>query len=599
MPIDPVGVALAAAGLLPAILEAFHIIEQCRSSGKNFQILFYRLEFEKLKLSLWGEESKLSLLSKHGIAIIPEPLCRPIVLDMVLRCLSVIGILLLDAGPLTKRYTPKVAATPDPQQTPPVLPQIEQFLVVISNHVNKEQNIMDALDEVCGQMKRDMQEHQRRKNPFKLFRWAISDRDKFESLVANVHAFVDNLYSLLPRQQAVQLDRSFLNDILAGKPAQALKEVEEAGADVSGSYAGLAAAATLKELQNSNHSILVGRFSVSDLKVPVSSLGYLPAGNARWFPRKVLPPLPSKPEERIFVEWKQYDRGLSDEVVERIQENAFDLTLCLRFVRTNRQTATLNCLGFFNDIRAEPSPRIGFVYEYPPDVDISAKPITLSEMLTQRPPPSTDKRLALSQKLSETVYHLLISNWLHKSLRSMNILFFRKKIDSSESTQDSLSVDISLPYITAFDYSRPDNQYGVSLKPGLSIEFDRYKHPDYSTPSSRSTIDYHKLHDIFSLGVILLEIGLWQSVASLYSELEKLNARKNREPISPPLQDFQKLYSPKYAQELGYRVGPKFQRAVMRCLNGDFLVQDVDPDDRILLNQFNKLVVTEISQCVI
>ena len=65
------------------------------------------------------------------------------------------------------------------------------------------------------------------------------------------------------------------------------------------------------------------------------------------------------------------------------------------------------------------------------------------------------------------------------------------------------------------------------------------------------------------------------------------------------MQEFQKLYWERYAKELNYRVGPKFETAVKRCLKGDFDLPAIDPDDRGLVQQFGKFVVTELSQCIV
>jgi hypothetical protein len=44
------------------------------------------------------------------------------------------------------------------------------------------------------------------------------------------------------------------------------------------------------------------------------------------------------------------------------------------------------------------------------------------------------------------------------------------------------------------------------------INLDYYQHPD---KRSRPTILYSRAHDIYSLGCVLLEIGLWKSLDEL------------------------------------------------------------------------------------
>lgn len=69
-----------------------------------------------------------------------------------------------------------------------------------------------------------------------------------------------------------------------------------------------------------------------------------------------------------------------------------------------------------------------------------------------------------------------------------------------------------------------------------------------------------------ALGVVLLEIGLWQRADTL--------ARDGPELLSQPEAVSRKLK--KHAKDrLGYTTGETFQKVVLACLNGDF-IEDLD-----------------------
>lgn len=601
MSIDPLSVVLGSLGLLPAALEVFNVIEKARSLGKDYALLFYRLQFEGLRLMLWAEESNIGLVSKQGLDVLPEPLRRPALLNVAKHCISIIALLLLEAGPLTKRYNVK-PATPSASlgRGSSLFAEAYTDDLMVVNSENREQSIRAALQECLSQLQADVKRHQKSNSPFDKFLWAISKRAKFEELVNNIHLFTENLYSLLPRFQVSYLDRAFLNRTLAGHTKSELRAIESAA---QGIFENVSSVASLKDLQLSSHQSLMQErpMSVSDLKIPSEHFDPLPKANLRWFPDSVVAhsPSPLKPGQRIFIEWKQYDRDLDASVKEKIQENAFDLTLCLQLNRRRTDSATLQCLGFFNDAYAVRNPRIGFVYRFPQSVNPALVPTSLLDLLSQRPPPDLGHRLAMASKLCEAFFYLLASNWLHKSLRSANILFFYGVSRSSASPHP----DLACPYITGFEYSRPDNLHGFSIKPGESLDADRYRHPDYATVSVRSTTSYQKRHDIFSLGVVLLEIGLWEAVAALHAAEERSRARRKKDQSSKmSVEEFQRMYRQEYVPELPHRIGGRYARVVERCLTGDFGADEGDEgeeDGLGLVKGFDRLVVRELAQCVL
>ena len=51
-----------------------------------------------------------------------------------------------------------------------------------------------------------------------------------------------------------------------------------------------------------------------------------------------------------------------------------------------------------------------------------------------------------------------------------------------------------------------------------SLENDLYRHPEVSCHFGQSGTKYRKCHDLYSLGIVFLEIGLWKRVHLLWKD---------------------------------------------------------------------------------
>lgn len=220
----------------------------------------------------------------------------------------------------------------------------------------------------------------------------------------------------------------------------------------------------------------------------------------------------------IWIEWKTYEpppfhpTGPDPKILERVKALA---ALLKENNRTNQFRAP-HCLGYFQDIdpdTGEDHCRFGLVFEKPASAHPSTQPISLHTLLTRGDidMPSLTDRIALMRLLSEALERLHAVNWLHKGLRSSNILFF--------SDCGPADVDFGDPFISGFDYSRPAMNDDLTEKPPENAAADVYRHPrvqgsglrESSSPSS----SYKKSYDLYALGVILLEIAYWKPIDAI------------------------------------------------------------------------------------
>tara|TARA_R110002003_G_scaffold290_4_gene18562 strand:- start:11031 stop:11540 length:510 start_codon:yes stop_codon:yes gene_type:complete len=124
------------------------------------------------------------------------------------------------------------------------------------------------------------------------------------------------------------------------------------------------------------------------------------------------------------------------------------------------------------------------------------------------------------------------------------------------------SLDFMTPYLTNFEYSRSTTG-NTNWTYDDNAEKNLYRHPDRQRPPS---ISFNNLHDLWALGVVLLEIGLWETAASI--QHDGVLKRALSIPVDPPaLKD---IYLDRVTQDLAHSMGPAYAQAVKTCLLGNF-----------------------------
>jgi hypothetical protein len=188
----------------------------------------------------------------------------------------------------------------------------------------------------------------------------------------------------------------------------------------------------------------------------------------------------------VWIEWKPYETELTDnpdasdgeQIPESVQRNAERLVALLRAKEKPAEFCVPFCLGYVSD---SANKMFGFVYEAP---NANVKPKSLLQLFRGRPAP-IKQRVALAQRLATCMLYLHAVNWLHKSLRSASILFFSET-----------ETDIRRPFLSSFEYSRPDENNETFIGAPVTMEWALYCHPDYiGRPNF-----FRKSYDVYSLG---------------------------------------------------------------------------------------------------
>lgn len=263
-------------------------------------------------------------------------------------------------------------------------------------------------------------------------------------------------------------------------------------------------------------------------------------------------------EEAVLVDWRCCrDDTWRRENPAAFQQRTENLARILNSDLQSLNLSVLHCVGYIN----QNSSVTGYAFRLPLDAEPGERPVSLHHLLTQvrgrLDVPGLDERFELAKALVSTIFELHNMGWVHKNIQSKNILFWRKRGTSE--------VNLAKPYLVGFDTSRPNQPGEVTEKPYSTKEDDLYRHPSYKGPNARP---FQVSFDLYSLGIILFEIGLWESVSSQ-------NGNRSHQHARPTVRTSVSYSDPRYinlvmkgpVMDLKRHVGPRYRDAVITCLD--------------------------------
>ena len=269
-------------------------------------------------------------------------------------------------------------------------------------------------------------------------------------------------------------------------------------------------------------------------------------------------------ETPVLVEFSTYDPTYRSTGVPTPTDR-LDTLLYILGKLSNEQSfhGTLKCLGYFED---PVQPRFGLVFELPSSVYSGAsdmhkpvdelRPVTLLSVLqtgskslhnSNSATPPLEDRFRLAFTLALTFNKIHGDDFVHKDVNSSNILVFRKNKRQSANSR-ALQYALRSPVICSFDLFSDYDIETASTMPPLNI----YRHPEDPKFTGEKEKEYGPQFDLYSLGLILLEIGLWQPLADLWKPKYTLT-------------DFKQRVEDVYIRRLASKCGTAYMQVVRDC----------------------------------
>lgn len=231
----------------------------------------------------------------------------------------------------------------------------------------------------------------------------------------------------------------------------------------------------------------------------------------------------------------------------------------------------LPCVGFFRDRLHQ---GLGLVFRPPPTFDsqYNGGLVTLLQLYKMHRLVSLGHRIQLAWALVTATERFHRVGWVHKSIRSNNIAFTAERTssltlelgaaDSQAPDQDNGKTsslldrfNIGNPLLFGFEYSRAGDMTSY-LEEDHSLANNLYRSPDrWGRPAAR----FEKSHDVYSLGVVLLEIALWKDVTLIVKSSLK-DGRIVADEVAKALVG-------KCNKALSHQVGGIFTQCISTCLN--------------------------------
>ena len=227
-------------------------------------------------------------------------------------------------------------------------------------------------------------------------------------------------------------------------------------------------------------------------------------------------------------------------------------------------------LGYYIDT---PNSRYAFIYQMPINYfpflrnptdllnDLKPKPlVSLFHSDDNTAIPDLETRFRLAYDLLMATLHLRSQNIVHGNLNSSNILIF-PGLTNSNNNEVGITEDLSRPYLTSFAQFSGD---GPSPEP---LSSSMYRHPD-----DKRSIDDDAAwaYDLYSLGLVLMEIGLWTPVSRLWKMKYNNSMFKQR---------IENLY----LKKLGPKCGTAYLNVVQLCLDAPNFHLSTQPLDDLKL----------------
>lgn len=437
-------------------------------------------------------------------------------------------------------------------------------------------------------------------------RWVKVDEEAFKGLLEDLHVLTERLHQLMRDHREKKIDditaKTYREMILARNDVRDLRAMLDAVGSLINTSAStrrekdahcndrtLQDLVQLKKISRTSEAILakladdsgldvqkslkdvgvsVHKYSFDDDSIQFSWTEEDPGSLRR--PRAVMGT--DGVEIPVWIEWKT----IGDIPVGSPKDKQTALrTMALAEMLHIQKPASLHtpeCIGFFDDRDICGTERYAWIFKMPSGSNHNAEIMSLYEMLGDESyKPSLSQRISMATKLCTTLLNLHAVNWIHKGIFSENVIFH---VDRTTKDDEGFGTyNPEKPILSGFEFSRPDGTNTTSREADPLWDLYRWPGIQRYLPTERNS---RKTYDLYSLGLVLLEIAHWQPLYKLML-LGKEGEKSRREiPLMESKlvrawllerQACQRFVNQAHPlEEVRNLMGDKYWRVVERCL---------------------------------
>ncbi|EFR03324.1 serine/threonine protein kinase [Nannizzia gypsea CBS 118893] len=276
---------------------------------------------------------------------------------------------------------------------------------------------------------------------------------------------------------------------------------------------------------------------------------------------------PRDPARRPFLaEYRTYSDDASERDIQGQRKIVREVAAVLHEADP-KMMGVLHCHGFYWDAAQN---RFELRFHFPPGL---SRPRTLLDLLCD---PDTQKRgakhplnhrIRLAKSIVSAVFVLHSADLVHKQIRPDNIVVFDQEVDN---TSDSDQRHQQYPYVLGDPFLLGYDAVRKADAASLMLHVEDWKKNIYLSP------DRHRLqpgdefrmeHDIYSLGVVLLEIAFWASFQDRRSpSIGHLVWHDSKSLRSP--EQLKQVYLSLASGPVARLMGQRYADVVRACING-------------------------------
>lgn len=500
-PISAAGIGLSVASLALQVfagcIKGYALFLEANGVPQSYQHLRTRLRLEQVRLLNWGQSVGLvEELLQYPSQVFQ--LNRNLILDILLEIQATFKSC-VEIGEKYDSFVPQ-----DPASGTTLGPKPASFLKRTLAILDKQPRVVSRLQ------------------------WVMVKQGQFEGLIFKLIAYNDRIESLLDRSSLENLHlmqrQTHMAMLQLAEQVSDLRSLSEAilikGNKPDSQFGpGLSRSSTLVAEASSDEGLFAGlatfkaQLNVTavesdDLLLPYHKLKWSQGEEAQ---SRVTGSFEGR---EVFIEWHESveDPRPRSQIDDIVQDRVGKLAALLHSSLKPPAFRAPFCVGYVRDVECVP-PRYGLVYDvdktFPvPKGESKAEfsPETLRTLFSSATP-SLTRRVGLARSVASALMYLHSVNWLHKGLRSDSVLL---PLSEKPGVLGMKGTNLNAPVLSGFDYSRPDLPEEVTLHNPGKIAYDLYRHPDLLLMDSK--IRAQKSHDIYSLGIVLLEIAYWKPI---------------------------------------------------------------------------------------